>query len=447
MFCQKAHKNLKPLYISNTKEKKLAITARKRKGKRATSRRTSDKSLEPKWDGWEELTGEEYHRKRTYSHEWYYQTFKSSDLYPFAFQWMDKNGYSKEDIRSAKAAESFHISTTAAILCRMLLQGMPDFNQKEDDYWQTLPGTTGNIRPASEWVKTRIKEAIEKGKLVVNEKKEEDKKKEGVRVISIQERLYTASMNMSTGIDELMEGPLENIDLKTFSPLKELRRVQAKANHAKIIKSFYNDEMLELEEFLNPPSATAKRSMTEVEVDWADQLQEAYAIFTKDEIKKKHKILKTICDACDMIIAEGKLTRKPRKVKPKSAEKLVAKLKYKKQDEKLALVSINPADIIKAEELWVYNSKTRKLGRYVTSVIDPQKQKRDGTGLEVKGTTLIRFSESESIAKTLRKPVEQLAEFKKCGKIQRKKFFEAIKTTETKLNGRINPETLLLLTS
>ena len=151
-------------------------------------------------------------------------------------------------------------------------------------------------------------------------------------------------------------------------------------------------------------------------------------------------------DACDMLIAESKLNRKPRKVKPKSAEKLVAKMKYKQSDEKTALVSINPADIIKAEELWVYNTKTRKLGRYITSIVDPQKQKRDGTGLEVKGTTLIRFDEKESIAKTLRKPVEQLAEFKKCGKIQRKKFFEGIKTTETKLNGRVNPDTILLLT-
>lgn len=420
---------------------------RKRKAKRAVSRRTSDKSLEPKWDGWEELTGEQYHRKRTWSHEWYYREFKSSDLYPFAFAWMEKNGYSKDDIKAAKAADHFIISSTAAILCRLLLQGMPDFNQKEDDYWQTCAGTTGKIRPASEWVKVRIAEAIEKGKTNLKERKVEESKKVNTRVLTIQERLQMAAMQMSNSIDDIVEKPVEEIDLKTFSPLNELKKVGAKPNHAKIIKNFYNGEMLELEEFLNPPSATARRSMTEQEIDWADQLQESYAIFTTDQIKKKHKVLKAVCDACDMVIAQGKLTRKPRKVKPKSAEKLVSKIKYNKSDEKLALVSINPADIIKAEELWTYNTKTRKLGHYVTSVFDPQKQKRDGTGLEVKGTTLIRFSENESIAKTLRKPAEQLAEFKKCGKIQRKKFFEAIKTTETKLNGRINPETILLLTS
>ena len=305
---------------------------------------------------------------------------KQEQLHPVDF-------YSKDDIKAAKAADYFVISSTAAILCRMLLQGMPDFNQKEDDYWQTCPGTTGNVRPCSEWIKVRIAEAIEKGKISLKEKKVEENKKVNTRVLTIQERLQMAAMQMSNSIDDIVEKPVEEIDLKTFSPLNELKKVGAKPNHAKIIKNFYDGEMLELEEFLNPPSATARRSMTEQEIDWADQLQESYAIFTTDQIKKKHKVLKAVCDACDMVIAQGKLTRKPRKVKPKSAEKLVSKIKYNKSDEKLALVSINPADIIKAEELWTYNTKTRKLGHYVTSVFDPQKQKRDGTGLEVKVTT------------------------------------------------------------
>ena len=148
-----------------------------------------------------------------------------------------------------------------------------------------------------------------------------------------------------------------------------------------------------------------------------------------------------------MMLDTAKLTRKSRKVKPKSAEKLITKLKYKASDEKTALVSINPVNIIKANELWVYNTKTRKLGYYVTTSKDPLKQQRVGTGLEVKGTTLIRFSEIKSVQKTLRKPIEQMAEFKKLGKIHRKKFFESLNVTETKLNGRINLDTILLLTS
>ena len=83
----------------------MALTAlkglsRKKKAKRTVSRR-SQKSLEPNWDNWEELTGEQFHRKRVATSEWYYQTYKPSDLYPFAFEWMTQNGYAKEDIKAA----------------------------------------------------------------------------------------------------------------------------------------------------------------------------------------------------------------------------------------------------------------------------------------------------------------------------------------------------------
>lgn len=46
--------------------------------------------------------------------------------------------------------------------------------------------------------------------------------------------------------------------------------------------------------------------------------------------------------------------------------------------------------------------------------------------------------------KTLRKPEQQLKDFKGAGKIQLRKFLENIKTTDTKLNGRINQDTILL---
>ena len=44
----------------------------------------------------------------------------------------------------------------------------------------------------------------------------------------------------------------------------------------------------------------------------------------------------------------------------------------------------------------------------------------------------------------MRKPEEQLKEFKNAGKVALRKFMEDIKTTDTKLNGRINAETILL---
>jgi hypothetical protein len=98
-----------------------------------------------------------------------------------------------------------------------------------------------------------------------------------------------------------------------------------------------------------------------------------------------------------------------------------------------------------ANMLVVFNCKNRKLGVYYTSNEDPLGQKRDGTGLYLKGQTIQRFDDKRSIWKVLRKPNEQLLELRKL--TTRKKFenwYEQIKTTETKMNGRINPETMLL---
>ena len=123
---------------------------------------------------------------------------------------------------------------------------------------------------------------------------------------------------------------------------------------------------------------------------------------------------------------------------------MVEKLKYCKADEKFKVASIPPEDIIKTNELWVFNRKTRKIGKYVAKNIDPLGQQREGTGLSVKGTSIIGFDEQQSIQKTLRKPEEQLRLFKEAGKVKLRKYLEDIKTTDTKLNGRCNPDTVLL---
>ena len=106
-----------------------------------------------------------------------------------------------------------------------------------------------------------------------------------------------------------------------------------------------------------------------------------------------------------------------------------------KSNEPLKLVSINPTDIINSKELWVYNTKTRKLGRYVAN---------EYQDLAVKGTSILNFNENASVQKTLRKPEEKLKEFKAAGKVQLRKFLDSINATDTKMNGRLNEDTILL---
>ncbi len=92
----------------------------------------------------------------------------------------------------------------------------------------------------------------------------------------------------------------------------------------------------------------------------------------------------------------------------------------------------------------MFNTKNRKLGAYYAKNVDPLNAKRPGTGLSVKGTSIIGYDETKSIQMTLRKPGEFLPEVKKATRHKFEKQFETLKTTQTKLNGRINNETILL---
>jgi len=154
--------------------------------------------------------------------------------------------------------------------------------------------------------------------------------------------------------------------------------------------------------------------------------------------------LESLVDACNYVVDASKAVRKPRVAKPKSADKVVAKLKFLKTDDKYKLASVNPVEVVGANELWVFNVKTRKLGKYVASNIDPTGQGRANSGLQVKGTTIIGFDEKLSIQKTLRKPDEQLKAFKAAGKVALRTFLDNISAVDTKMNGRINIDTILL---
>jgi hypothetical protein len=166
-----------------------------------------------------------------------------------------------------------------------------------------------------------------------------------------------------------------------------------------------------------------------------EDLREGYAHLDKAAIKRGVALFQGIVGACDLITQESKATRKTRSPKPKSADKLVAKIKYCVTDEKYKVASINPVDIIGATELWVFNTKTRKIGKYVAE---------EHATLQVKGTTLQFFDTKQSVAKTLRKPEQQLAEFNKAGKVQLRKFLDNIKGVEIKMNGRFNEQTVIL---
>jgi hypothetical protein len=178
-----------------------------------------------------------------------------------------------------------------------------------------------------------------------------------------------------------------------------------------------------------------RAELTEAQAKTDPQLKEAYAHFKAVDFKRHIAWIDSLLEAVEQYRGVKKAAKKARVKKAPSKEKLVAKLKYAKENKVLKVVSINPADIVGSAELYVYNVKTRKLGKYLAATYQT---------LSIKGTSITGYDPDKSVAKTLRKPEEQIKEFKAAGKIALRKFLDDIKAVDIKLNGRINEEVLLL---
>lgn len=131
--------------------------------------------------------------------------------------------------------------------------------------------------------------------------------------------------------------------------------------------------------------------------------------------------------------------RKPRKTKVKSPEQLTRKVCYLRtfKDGALSISSIEPAEIVGAEQLWVYNTKYRRLGRIVAA---------NSNGLTVKGTTVLNANEEVTVNKTVKRPGEILPKILVAGKVALRHILDELNTREKVQKTRLNNDTLLLRT-
>ena len=137
-------------------------------------------------------------------------------------------------------------------------------------------------------------------------------------------------------------------------------------------------------------------------------------------------------------LALEKKVARARKKKPTDKAKLVRHFKFLPKLDELKLASLQPVGTLNSSEVWVYNSKTKKLGVY--------RGEFNGS-IMIKGSSFIGFAVNSSVQKKLRKPEKQIAEFQALNKNQLRKYFEGIKGVEHRLNGRSNLFTLLLRTN
>jgi hypothetical protein len=241
-------------------------------------------------------------------------------------------------------------------------------------------------------------------------------------VITIQDRLREKAREVAGEV----EGWIDDFCLDKKSSVKTVedfinlyKTYELKGPHSRHMQSIFERRAAEIVE------AAAGQNK---------DLNEAYSNFTKPELKKFALFHTNLLKACDMLQEVAKVARKPAKKKPVSQDKIVSKLKFKKDDNTLGIVSLNPVQILGSKEVWLYNTKTRKLAQYKAF---------DERGLSVKGAGLIDYS-SDSVEKTVRKPAETLAEFKKASKVKLRTFMKDLTTVDIPCNGKLNENHIIL---
>ena len=295
-----------------------------------------------------------------------------------------KKHYAKSDVAALRKLPKYKISKTLGSVARIILNGN-ELPQKNMDY-----------------LDNSVKDLVSMASAIREEVEEKPK-----QTVTIQDRVQAKIYQLITDCEEAID---TNPDLNIYDWLvaKETSPQAASA-----IREYYSNHAgdHEPDEYDTP---AMKKTRAKLKKYW-----EEFVLLIDRYINNKKAVK----------------VRKPREKKVKSAVDLVKNLKFRKEDSSLKIVSVHPAEIIGCQQLWVYNTKYRKLTQYLA--VGP-------AGIQVKGTTLTGWDTESSTSKTLRKPEESLTALLSAGKVTLRSFISNIKTAESKPNGRINQECILV---
>lgn len=361
-------------------------TATKRAKAHATLRKTVDEPM---------LDQENYNVSLTSALVWYRDNVDEKKIRKFAIEYFAKLGKKKEVIAINKANE--YDVRQLGVLCRLV----SNENVLSDEHMKTIDNLVNHIIR-----KEALPQKIKEDKTVVVP----------VATVSIQDRMDEKAHDLAGEIEGAIDEFVAN--KTSFSAKNYLAANQVAAPIAKRIGDIFAKRIPEIKEAIEGDD---------------DQLVEGYSHFTKRELKKFLAFLEEIVSDCQQQVQNAKASRAPRKRKAASPAKVVAKMKFMKEFAELKLKSCKPEDILTSTELWVYNTKYRKVTVYKT----------DGGTLSVKGTTILGFDIKESKTMTLRKP-EEFFKGLAMGKRALNGAFKKLTTKPSAPNGRVNEECILL---
>lgn len=389
-------------YIMAVKTKKKTTTIHE-------IRKALNADQSPGWDGHEEWTDIQFKMKFYESMQYYSLQIAQKDVKSIIIQWMNSYGVEQDIINQFRKVKDWRCNTTLSGVASCIMKGMPT------DRTGVL-----SIQNTDEWLLGRIYQIIEDSKEDLVEVVEDNPHKKAATKIDRNEEITN---NAISELDAIIDGFYKNLD--KFDPKlikydSVLSGIGVKPQHIDAIKEVYLPNISEL------------KSVIDKECD--EQLKEAYHDYSAKTLRKLYDSYMDLMRACDKVVTDS---IKVKVKKPISNEKLVEKLKYKQEDDRFGITSIQPTTILGASELFCYDTRTRKLYKFIAA---------DKSGLTVSGNCIANFNEKLSIGKTLKNPTEQLTLFKKAGKMAISSFLDNIDTMGIRANGKLTENQILLKT-
>jgi hypothetical protein len=352
---------------------------------------------EPSWTNQEEINNLKIAEIRALN--WYNYFCDSKQAKTFVVEYMASIGRPKEEISLVSSSDA-SIPVQLGWVARMMCMG---------------------YEPSDTFKNFFVKEF----KTVIETAKKTKKTKAPVvatttaPVVSIQDRIREKASDevgeIEGLVDEFIAGGCKFApDMESYLKGKELSAVVQKKMCEVFIK-----RSKEFEDAMNTSDADIK---------------EGYSNFSKVQLRKIKEFYDAIVTETNRG-AEKKPTRKTRKVKEKPASVIASKVQYMKDFAELNLKSVLPEKIVGANQVWLYNTKTKLLGMYNAD---------NAKGLTIKGTTIQNFNTETSIGKRLRKPEVTVKQVLDGGKIVLKKLLDGLTTKPSELTGRINSDTIIV---
>jgi hypothetical protein len=365
----------------------MATTAKRAKA-HATLRKTIDEPM---------LDQDNYNVSLTSALVWYRDNLDEKKIRKFAIEYFAKLGKKKEVLAINKAGD--YDVRQLGVLCRLVSNG----NALSDDHMKTIDNMVTHI-----FRKEALPQKIKEDKTIIVP----------VAAPSIQERMEEKAHDLAGEIEGAIDDFVLNKCKSDFSTKNYLLANQVAGPIAKRIGEIFVHTAEEIREAIEGND---------------DQLVEGYSHLNKRELKRFAEFVEGIIADCQQQVQTAKANRAPRKRKAASPTKVVSKMKFLRDFAEFNLKSCKPEDILTSTELWVYNTKYRKVTVY----------KSDGGTLSVKGTTILGFDIKESKTMTLRKP-EEFFKGLAMGKRALNGAFKKLTTKPSVPNGRVNEECVLL---